>query len=266
MTRPGPRRRDGDRLSAAGWIVLPGASSLSIRLRTSRVSVAEQPAFGYGLRLSLFPPASSGAVGASMERAPWHTKCSNEWSAHAGGDMDDLGQDLRFAVRALAKNPGFTLVVVLTLALGIGANTAIFSLMDQILLRLLPVEEPERLVVLQRSRTLLGHREQPQQHDHPLFPPDVRGPPRQEHGLRRRARGVQDPRAPHGRQPDGERPRRPRLRQLLRGPRPHPRRRTALHARGRQDARAGIPSWCSATASGCGASAGIRAWSAGSWA
>jgi len=62
--------------------------------------------------------------------------------------MDDLGQDLRFALRALAKNPGFTAVVVLTLALGIGSNTAIFSLMDQILLRLLPVKEADRLVVL----------------------------------------------------------------------------------------------------------------------
>jgi predicted permease len=62
--------------------------------------------------------------------------------------MDHLRQDLRFALRALAKNPSFTLVVVLTLALGIGANTAIFSLMDQILLRLLPVREPDRLVLL----------------------------------------------------------------------------------------------------------------------
>ena len=62
--------------------------------------------------------------------------------------MDDIGQDFRFALRALAKNPGFTLVVVLTLALGVGANTAIFSLMDQIMLRYLPVKEPERLVLL----------------------------------------------------------------------------------------------------------------------
>jgi predicted permease len=62
--------------------------------------------------------------------------------------MDALRQDLRFAFRTLAGSPGFTAVAALTLALGIGANTAIFTLMDQVLFRLLPVERPERLVVL----------------------------------------------------------------------------------------------------------------------
>jgi hypothetical protein len=55
---------------------------------------------------------------------------------------------LKFAFRQLLKNPGFTAVAVLTLALGIGANTAIFSLADAFLLRMLPVTEPQRLFFL----------------------------------------------------------------------------------------------------------------------
>ncbi|HUG52050.1 MAG TPA: ABC transporter permease [Vicinamibacteria bacterium] len=62
--------------------------------------------------------------------------------------MDDLRLDLRQALRSFTKNPTFTAVVVLTLALGIGANTAIFSLLDQVLVRPLPVAKPEQLVLL----------------------------------------------------------------------------------------------------------------------
>jgi hypothetical protein len=56
--------------------------------------------------------------------------------------MQTLWQDLRYGARILLKNAGFTLIAVMTLAPGVGANTAIFSLTDQILLRLLPVERP----------------------------------------------------------------------------------------------------------------------------
>ncbi len=60
--------------------------------------------------------------------------------------LEDLGWDLRYTIRTLVKTPVFTVVVVLTLALGIGANTAIFSILNGLLLRTLPVHEPERLV------------------------------------------------------------------------------------------------------------------------
>jgi len=56
--------------------------------------------------------------------------------------------DLRYAVRQLTKNPGFATVAILTIALGIGANTAIFSLLNQVLLRSLPIHDPERVVLL----------------------------------------------------------------------------------------------------------------------
>jgi putative ABC transport system permease protein len=65
--------------------------------------------------------------------------------------MNGLLQDLRYAVRQLRKSPGFLLVAIVTLALGIGANTAIFTLLDQVLLRSLPVKDVDRLVLLKYS-------------------------------------------------------------------------------------------------------------------
>src|SRR5215471_9569972 len=62
--------------------------------------------------------------------------------------MADLGQDFRFGWRLLVKNPGFTAVAVLTLALGIGVNTTIFSLVSSMLLRKPPVHDPDRLMML----------------------------------------------------------------------------------------------------------------------
>jgi predicted permease len=63
--------------------------------------------------------------------------------------LEHIAKDFRYGVRNLARAPGFTAVAVLTLALGIGANTAIFSLIDAVLLRSLPVRDPQKLVVFQ---------------------------------------------------------------------------------------------------------------------
>jgi putative ABC transport system permease protein len=71
--------------------------------------------------------------------------------------MTGFTQALRYALRQLAKAPGFAAVAVVTLALGIGANTAIFSLLDQALLRTLPVKDADRLVILQSQGSFNGH-------------------------------------------------------------------------------------------------------------
>jgi predicted permease len=69
----------------------------------------------------------------------------------AGYQLETLWRDLRFGLQMLGRNPGFTAVAVLSLALGIGANTAIFSLMDAVLFKMLPVKNPEQLFFLERA-------------------------------------------------------------------------------------------------------------------
>jgi predicted permease len=79
----------------------------------------------------------------------WKRKCRCKSQTFRGkAEMHSLMQDLRFSLRQIRRSPGFMVTAVLTLALGVGANTAIFSLLDQALLRSLPVRAPEQLVIL----------------------------------------------------------------------------------------------------------------------
>src|SRR4029077_6915151 len=79
--------------------------------------------------------------------------------------FDECGQDLRYAFRTLRSNPGFAPVAILTLALGIGANTAIFSLLDAILLKSLPVARPGELFRLNSD----GPSVRAQRYSYPMF-------------------------------------------------------------------------------------------------
>src|SRR5688500_20194228 len=83
--------------------------------------------------------------------------------------MSTLSQDLRYAIRTLTRTPGFSLIVVLTLGLGIGANTAIFSLMDQVLLRLLPVQNPRELVQLDGPGPFSGRTMNDRTFSYPMY-------------------------------------------------------------------------------------------------
>ena len=99
--------------------------------------------------------------------------------------MTNLLADVRLALRSWRKAPGFAGIAILSIALGIGANTAIFTLVDQVLLRMLPVRDPHELVQITFSglplRQQLGRR-------HRAVVPGVQGDPRQQSGLPGRLR------------------------------------------------------------------------------
>ena len=83
--------------------------------------------------------------------------------------MTTFASDLRFALRGLRRNPVFSIVAILSLALGIGANTAIFTLIDQIVLRKLPVRNPDELVMLYQEGAHNGSNMGTRMHSYPIY-------------------------------------------------------------------------------------------------
>jgi len=91
-------------------------------------------------------------------------ECRDSWGLRA---VDEFSRDLRLALRGMAANPGFAVIVATTLALGIGVNTAIFSLADAVLLEALPVPSPDELLVVKRQDKATGRR--PGNFSYPLY-------------------------------------------------------------------------------------------------
>src|SRR5829696_8011227 len=83
--------------------------------------------------------------------------------------MTTSSSDVRLAIRSLGRSPLFATVAILSLALGIGANTAIFTLIDQIVLRKLPVRSPEQLVMLYQQGANNGSNMGTRMHSYPLY-------------------------------------------------------------------------------------------------
>src|SRR5580698_7403895 len=107
--------------------------------------------------------------------APPHIKIANCWGAVTFSLRDGIVSvghflnDVRYAFRTFRKSPVFVAVAVLSLALGIGANTAIFTLIDQVLLRLLPVKDPQQLVLLWGRGGHYGSNNGPNKLSYPMY-------------------------------------------------------------------------------------------------
>src|SRR5690242_2655300 len=84
-------------------------------------------------------------------------------------ELEQFQKDVRYAIRTLGKSPVFTLVALLSIAFGIGANTAIFTLLDQVILRSLPVKDPGQLVLLYNGGSNYGNNRGGQALSYPMY-------------------------------------------------------------------------------------------------
>jgi macrolide transport system ATP-binding/permease protein len=121
-----------------------------LRRRDKEDELHEELEFHLGEEAELHPGLSAGEARTAARRELGNITLVREDTRSAWGwtMVEQFGQDLRYAFRTMKGNRLFTALAVLSLALGIGANTAIYSFMDAILLRALPVSDPESLVVL----------------------------------------------------------------------------------------------------------------------